>query len=395
MFDGIPDNASAMARKPRLVIVGPVPPSVGGVETVTRAVLDSQITERFDVCHCDITKHRPKETAGRWDVGNLIWAAIHFLRMARICRRFRPHLVYLPLTGTWTGFSRDSLLAFIGKWYGAKVVGHVHGAWFYRVLSAQGTVAHAVRYCLTRFDALLVLGSWWKGLVERYGYAGQVYTVPPTLSRDLYDVGQAHRTQYETEPVGLFVGSVGKRKGVFDLLDALHVLRERHGTRVRMVIVGGQEERGEWRALHDRCAVLGLCDTVEFKGPLQGQSLYQHFRQAGFFVLPSYAEGLPVSILEAGCFGLAVITTPVGAICDLIRHGENGILIEPGDVNALAHAIARLHGSATERYRLGTELKRQVGSYHPKAVCLRIEECLGRVFPNNTHATLNPPVVRR
>lgn len=395
LYSSAGGNRINRAQKPRIVIVGPVPPSVGGVETVTRAVLESRIGERFEVRHCDITKNRPKETAGRWDWGNAKWAIIHLGRMIASCRDFRPQLVYLPLTGTWTGFARDSALAMIGKWYGATVIGHVHGAWFYRVLAAKGAMGYLVRRCLARFDALLVLGSWWKKIVDEYGYAGEVFIVPPTLDRQLYDVAKEHRPRYEQEPVGLFVGSVGKRKGVFDLLDALYELKVKNNKAVRMIIVGGQEEPGEWGALQHRCASLGLNDTVEFTGSLTGEQLYDKYKRAGFFVLPSYAEGLPVSILEAGCFGLPVITTPVGAIRDLILDDENGLLIEPGNFGAIADVIGRLHASVSDRQRLGAALRSRIVNYHPDTVCQRIEECLVTMLNDDNDMVVGRPAVRR
>jgi glycosyltransferase involved in cell wall biosynthesis len=366
--------------KPRLIVVGPLPPPPGGVETVTKAVLESNAFREFEIHHLDISKDRPKETAGRLDLGNLRWAMIHFIRMLRSMRSLRPNVVYMPLVGSWTGFSRDSVLAWIGKWYGAKVLGHVHGAWFYRVLALRGILGWMARKCLSRFDALLVLGTWWKDLVGNYGYPGQVFVVPPTLDRRLFEAGHSHTRAYDSEePVGLFVGSVGKRKGVFELLEALHRLKLA-GTRARVVIVGGQEEEGEWRDLMRRRAELGLDNIAEFVGPLHGQSLYEQFQRADYFILPSHAEGLPVVLLEAGSFGLPVIVTPVGAVRDLVKDNENGLLVSPGDVGALAAAIGRLRSSPQDRARFGTKLRRSVGAYHPDAVCTRIAETIQAVL---------------
>lgn len=372
--------------KPRLTVVGPLPPPPGGVETVTKAVLESNAFRDFQVHHLDISKDRPKETAGRLDLGNLRWAIIHFTRMLRSTRSFRPNVVYMPLVGSWTGFSRDSVLAWIGKWYGAKVLGHVHGAWFYRVLALRGILGWMARKSLSRFDALLVLGTWWKELVSNYGYAGKVFVVPPTLDRRLFEAGRSYTRMYDSEePIGLFVGSVGKRKGVFELLEALHRLKL-EGTRARVVIVGGQEEEGEWNDLMQRRAQLGLDDIAEFVGPLQGQSLYEQFERADYFVLPSHAEGLPVVLLEAGSFGLPVIVTPVGAVRDLVKDDENGLLVQPGDVGALAAAIGRLRSNGHDRARFGTALRRSIGVYHPDAVCTRIAKTIQAVLNSGESA---------
>jgi glycosyltransferase involved in cell wall biosynthesis len=152
------------------------------------------------------------------------------------------------------------------------------------------------------------------------------------------------------------------------------------GKTARVIIVGGQEEEGEWEGLMRRCAELGLDGIAEFMGPMQGESLYEQFRRADYFILPSHAEGLPVVLLESGSFGLPVIVTPVGAIHDLVMHNENGLIIKPGDVNEIAMAIDRLRNNPRDRERFGTELRRAVGEYHPDAICTKIARTIQDVL---------------
>lgn len=370
--------ANESRKKPmrRVMIVGPLPPPVGGVETVTKAILDSNAFQDFEVHHFNLTKNRPKETAGKFNLGNLRWALIHFTRMIRSVRSFRPDVVYMPLVGTWTGFSRDSVLAWIGKRSGARVIGHVHGAWFYRILALKGIPGCLARKSISRFDALLVLGSWWKDSVSEYGYRGRVFVVPPTLDYRLFEVGRSYIRSYDADnPVGLFVGSVGRRKGVFELLEALHQLKL-SGKPAKVVIVGGQEEVGEWADLMRLRDELGLENLAEFLGPMQGEPLYEQFRRADYFILPSHAEGLPVVLLESGSFGLPVIVTPVGAIRDLVKHNENGLLVQPGNVKEIAAAIDRLRSNPQDRSRFGTELRQAVIAYHPDAICGKISQII-------------------
>jgi glycosyltransferase involved in cell wall biosynthesis len=158
---------------------------------------------------------------------------------------------------------------------------------------------------------------------------------------------------------------------VFDLLEAVARCR-RDGLPFHLTLVGPDEYPGEWDALKALTTRLGLADAVEFTGPLMGERLYERFDRADLFVLPSYNEGLPVVLHEAGAFGLPVITTPVGAIPDLIRDGANGLLIEPGAIDALAGAITRLVRDPAERRRLGLQLRDDVAAFHPDRVCERI-----------------------
>jgi glycosyltransferase involved in cell wall biosynthesis len=359
-------------KRIRLLVLGPLPPPAGGVETVTRAVLDSNAFADFEVHHCDTTKKRSKDTQGRFDLGNLVWAGIHFARMTAAVLRFRPHVVYMPLTATWSGFWRDAVLASIAKCGRAKVIAHVHGSWLDRILAARGTTERMVRFCLTRFDALLMLGDHWKQMICGYGYAGKVRIVPSTFERPVFEAGEDFARDYAVaEPHGLFVGQLGRGKGVLDLLHALARIKAA-GAAPRFTLVGGPQFSGDWEAILRLRDELGLTQLVEMTGILLGNTLYERFRRADYFVLPSYYEGLPIVLLEAGCFGLPVITTAVGSVPDLIRHESNGLLVTAGNVAELQRAIERLRGDAPVRERFGVALKRSVLPYHPDAICRKI-----------------------
>ena len=102
------------------------------------------------------------------------------------------------------------------------------------------------------------------------------------------------------------------------------------------------------------------------------------------FVLPSTDENLPMSVIEAMGNGLAVIATPVGAVPDIIRHGETGLLVPPGDPAALTAALRRLLTDPQLRLRLG----RAAQSFH-RAIS-RSVPYLGRLVEIWSHAARRP-----
>ncbi len=97
-------------------------------------------------------------------------------------------------------------------------------------------------------------------------------------------------------------------------------------------------------------------------------------------MLPSYTEGLPAVLYEAGAFQLPVITTPVGSIPDFIEPERNGLLVPPGDVEALADALARVARDPELRRRLGTQLAADVASYHPDRIAARVADAVRAVL---------------
>jgi glycosyltransferase involved in cell wall biosynthesis len=370
-------------RRARLLIVGPLPPPIGGVETCTQAILESSAFGDFEVTHCDTTKRRPKDTQGRFDAGNLAWAVRHFRRMRQAVRRARPDVAYVPISGTWSGFLRDVVLGWIARRSGARVVGHQHAGDIHRVLARRGPARGVVRWGLGQFDRMLVLGRPWQQLLEAYGVAAPVSICPPTFRREVVERAAAFRRapRGERPARGLFVGQLGRRKGVLDLLAATRALLDT-GLPFTLTLVGPGNFHGDWEEVLALRHQLGLEDAVQLTGTLQGEALYDRYRECDLFLLPSYGEGLPVVCYEAGAFGMAVVTTPVGAIPDLVVDGRNGLLVEPGNVAQLTAAIRRLALDPELCARLGEHLRQDVRAFHPDAVCARIASEVRAALPS-------------
>jgi glycosyltransferase involved in cell wall biosynthesis len=360
-------------RKPRLLLVGPLPPPIGGVETFTQAILESPEFAPFDVAHCDTTKKRAKSSQGRFDALNFAWAFVHFQRLLRDAGRFHPDVIYIPVAGTASGVLRDLALGALARRTGALVLGHQHAGDIRDVLARGGLFGRVVRAGFAQFDSMLVLGEPWREMFEAYGLGCPVAVCPSTLRREVFERGAAFtRTVRREPPVRLlYVGQVGRRKGVLDLLDAVARLRG-EGLAVELTVVGPAQLPGELEAARARCAELKLDGPVRFTGALTGDALYTHFREHDAFALPSYNEGIPAVLYEAGAFELPVVTTPVGAIASLVRDGENGFLVTPGDVDALTAALRRLATDHDLRARLGAQLRSDVASFHPDRASARI-----------------------
>ncbi len=370
---GTLSHVSEAARRPRLLIVGPLPPPIGGVETFTQAILDSPGFAPFEIAHCDTTKRRAKSSQGRFDALNFGWAFVHAWRLLRATRRFRPDVVYVPVAGTLSGVLRDLALAAIARRSGALVLGHQHAGDIREVLARRGLLGRIVRAGFGGFDSMLVLGEPWRALFGRWGLACPIAVCPSTLRREVFERGAAFTREVRREGPArvLYVGQVGRRKGVHDLLRALRRLLD-EGEAIELTVVGPAQLEGELEAAKALAGELSLDGRARFTGALTGEALYEQFRSHDLFALPSYNEGIPAVLYEAGAFGLPVVTTPVGAIADLVRDGENGLLVTPGDAEALAAALRRLSGEPGLRERLGAQLRRDVEAFHPDRAAARI-----------------------
>ncbi|MFI5372343.1 MAG: glycosyltransferase family 4 protein [Candidatus Eisenbacteria bacterium] len=375
----VPGNRATgrTGARPRLLIVGPLPPPIGGVETFTQAILESDAFGAFEVAHCDTTKGRPKSTQGRFDAGNFMWAAIHGARLTRSLARFHPDVVYLPVAGTWSGVLRDLALGWLAHRSGARVIGHQHAGDIHDVLKRVGLDEWIVRAGFARFHRLLVLGERWRAMFREYGIAIPCEVCPSTFRREVAERGAgSHRAPSPEGPLRvLYVGQIGRRKGVHDLLRSLRRLND-EGVPVSCTLVGPAQLTGETEAAHALALELGLDRLARFTGPLVGEALYREYDHADVLALPSHNEGIPVVLYEAGAFGVPVVTTPVGAIADLIRSGENGLLVPPGDVGALTAALRGLAVDAAERARLGARLRSDIAAFHPDRIAARVADAV-------------------
>jgi glycosyltransferase involved in cell wall biosynthesis len=355
--------------RPRLLVVGPVPPPIGGVETCTQAVLEARALGVFEVAHCDISKGRPKSTQGAFDAGNFAWALRHFSRLVRALRESRPDVVYVQVSGSLSGVLRDLVLGAIARRSGARVIGHQHAGEVEKQLARGGPLGAAIHSGFARFHRLLVLGPSWQRLFEAQRLSLPISVCPSTFRREVFETARAFvRPRRATGPLRLlFVGQVGRNKGVPDLLHALRRLAERD-LDVSLTLVGPEELPGQADACRALAAELKLGDRVRFAGTLMGEVLYAQFREHDAFVLPSFREGLPVVLFEAGAFELPVVTTRVGSIPDLVRHDANGLFVEPGHPEQLAGVLELLARDPARRERLGARLRTDILAYHPERI---------------------------
>jgi glycosyltransferase involved in cell wall biosynthesis len=161
-------------------------------------------------------------------------------------------------------------------------------------------------------------------------------------------------------PTVVTVGRLSPEKGQFAMLDAALVLKSR-GVQVRMKIIGDGPSRAE---LHERARVLDVDDVVEFTGPVAPEVVAEELGNADVFCLASFAEGIPVSVMEALARGVPVVATYVGGVPELIETGVSGWAVPAGRADLVADAIEALVGDAELRARVQKEGRRRVETEH-------------------------------
>lgn len=152
------------------------------------------------------------------------------------------------------------------------------------------------------------------------------------------------------------VGRLAPVKGHALLLEAVRELRGR-GADVRLTIVGDGPKRA---ALEQLAGRLGVGDAVEFTGAVGQDEMAGHYAAADLYVHASFAEGIPVVLMEAMAHRLPVVAAGVMGVRELVRNGENGLVVRPGRTEDLVSAIDRLAGDPDECRRMGDAGRRTV-----------------------------------
>lgn len=237
-------------------------------------------------------------------------------------------LVHIHVS-THVSVFRKSFYLYPAKWLGKKIVIHLH-------CSTPSIISDHKRLYKKVFsasDRVLVLSSQWKEFVkDTLGVSENV----SVLYNPIISLPMLRNTCRKKKHI-LFAGTVDKRKGYHDLIKSFAMISSSHPDwRLR---IAGNGEIEEGKAL---TAQLGIADKVDFLGWISGTVKDVEFSEASIYCLPSYAEGFPMSVLDAWAYSLPVCCTPVGGIMDVAKDGENILLFDPGDVEHLAKNLSLL-----------------------------------------------------
>ncbi|BBH22979.1 glycosyl transferase [Paenibacillus baekrokdamisoli] len=249
-------------------------------------------------------------------------------------------------------FYRKSIYTYLSKILNKKLVFHIHASGFEDFKQSNRFNSWLVRKTLNRADYIIVLSDQMKRLVETSCDNDRVSVLPNPIVIPEQAQIDAYKEAHDKVQL-LFLGEIGPRKGIYDLVDAIELLPESSRNKVTLHVCGNNEID----KLKEYIASKQLTGNCIVHGWIDGEQKKKFLSNADVYILPSYAEGLPISILEAMAYGLPVISTNVGGIPEIVRKDENGFLIEPGDTRSLAEAVEMLVNDFHLRLRYGQKSK--------------------------------------
>lgn len=287
---------------------------------------------------------------------------LSFLRAASACRDYAtPDLVLahftLPAGEVARRIARRTGAPYAVVLHGSDVPGYQNR----RFGLLYAIVRPLVRRVWRGAARVIAVSDALRDLAHRTWPEGRIDVLPNGVDLELFQPLEKKEGTISSRWKTLLVAAqLIERKGIQHLVDALARLPPPLRAQVRLKLCGtGPYEH----ALRGQVAAAGLAEHVEFAGLVEHERLPDLYRAAHAFVMPSLQEGLPLALLEAMASGLPVVATAVGGIPEVLRDGENGLLVPPADAKALAEALARVLADDALCARLGTAARATVEAW--------------------------------
>lgn len=300
----------------------------GGIASVVGGYFASGIADRLSIHY--YPTHRAQSKCGK--------VFFYWLQLLKIITNMRKYgIVHVHMASKWS-YRRKVLPLLFAKMLRKRRVIHLHGGAFdlnYR--KSKSTERALIRYTFSIADRVLVLSNKWAKSTSLFCDKTKIVIMPNCVPL-VCESSNTYAQKCDFPRRILFLGRIVKEKGVYDLLEAARML-SLDSSQVRFYLCGDGAAVDDLRKQIER---LGIEKLVDIPGWVTGHRKQTLLEKAYLFVLPSHREGLPVSILEAMATGTPVISTPVGAIPELIRHGFNGYIVPPDSPHAISDRIQLL-----------------------------------------------------
>jgi glycosyltransferase involved in cell wall biosynthesis len=337
------DARRTSSRRPRILVVGPVPPPLHGVTVMTAALLEGAVGTGLEMIHFDTSDHRSINNVGTFDFRNTGLALRHIARFARVLWETHPDLVYLPLSQGLAGFTRDAAFLVTARLFSIRAVAHAHGAQyqtFYRRMPAAAR--GLMRFCMARVYLVIVLAESLRGQFDGWAAPPGGVVVVPNGVRDEWPGGPPRHTLQEGATV-LVLGALIPQKGFLDLLDAAPiVLSAVPGARF---VFAGEPVWDATTAAHVNAALSrsSVAEATTFAGAVGLAERRRLLETADIVVFaPRWDEGQGLVALEAMSAGLPLVATTSGGLAETVRDGVEAIVVPRHDPQAIAAAVTTL-----------------------------------------------------
>ncbi len=341
-------------HKPR-VLIGAMSKSNDTAVPIVSAAFAEGLKNKFTFFPFYTDRRFGKGDRARMNIFNLFYFLKHLVLLVGRLLWHRPQIFHYAITSEWN-LEKSFLFLATARLFGTKTVGHLHGGSFDAFWDTlpEARKRRNLRHA-RRLDAFVALGEWWRRwAIEHMDLdPARVYVVNNPIPSE-FERAVLRQPPAENDEI-FFLGSIGKRKGVYDILAAAALLKDR-GVPLSITLAGPEEKANELALA--RTIIAERClDNVRLIPPVHGKEKIDLFRTKGILLFPSYNENLPLVVLEAAAAARAIITTRVGAIPEFFTHRASALFVSAGNVEEIVSAVLEVKHDTAFRRRLGVSAR--------------------------------------
>jgi len=330
-------------RKGIVLLLGPSLNNRGGMAVSEKLILEGWSNRSFPI-ELLVTHHDGSALKKTYV---FLWALLKYVFRLAFTDVSLVHIFFV----SGPSFYRKSVFIILAKLFRKKVLLNCRLGNFDEFHhNSSPIIKKIIRYILSLSDGVVVLGNKERDFfvkecnIESCAVIHNSIFCPPSFAK------------FDKSPTVICtMGKLGQRKGTYDLLEAIPAILSEF-PEVEFWICGDGEIEKVKQVVENK----GLEKNVKLLGWVSGDEKEEIYLSTSIYVLPSYFEGMPRSILEAMSYGLPVIATNVNAIPELIEDGNTGILIEPGDANTLAGTVLKLLRDKQMRILMGQSARKSI-----------------------------------
>lgn len=339
----------------KVAVVGQVPPPYGGQAIMLQKTLESQYDD-IELIHVPMRFSKDMGETGRFAIRKIVevFRVIAMIVHTRLVKG--NDIFYYTMSGPrFLAVLRDIAIVGSTRWLFKKLILHFHGAGLSESYHSYPVwLRMLIQLALSRVDAAIHLTP----LSPPDGYlikAKRIFVIPNGIEDENH---RFTKLKKKGPPSILYVGALYETKGIFDLLEAAKILRDR-SIHFRLRIAGqGASEVVEriYNFLHSSF----LSEIVDLLGVILNEEKWKNYADADVFCFPTYfeAENLSVVILEAMMFALPVVATEWRSVPFLVKDGESGFLVPPKSPVMLAEKLQILLENPELRRSMGTAARK-------------------------------------
>jgi len=337
----------------KILLIGPLPPPITGTSVANQIIMEHPALHSWDIRLDSINTN---SLLLNRDIGKFSWRKIVFYtgKFREAFKIFSHDKVYITIGLTFWGVLKYAPYILLSRVLKKEVIIHVHSDYLwqqYRKLS--GLFRWIFKTILSNANKGIVLSPLLKRNLQPFLDDKDIYVIPNCVDDYLlqFDLDQKFKTKFDKLRI-LYLSSLMKEKGIFDLLEALRILKE---SRIPFeAYLAGSLEYGLAPAIRKK--IEKLAPEISYFDVVDREEKKLLLMNSNVFVLPTYysMEGQPISILEAMATGNVILTTEHAGIPDIFQDNVNGYYVEKQNPLSILEKLICVHNNLEEQKRIAT-----------------------------------------